>query len=117
MPGVSSSPWIRGAPERILSVQPSDQLAHVLRNRWTAGPLATTLPRPKQPKPWRCHAMTVSGVTMMSADRQSGPETTEPHPEEPINGGQLGSLYRTLKDTELMTKHEDLELKGRAAAE
>jgi hypothetical protein len=37
-------------PERILSFHASDQLAHVLRNRWAAKPPATNLPPPKQPK-------------------------------------------------------------------
>ena len=55
--------------------------------------------------------------TMMSADRQSGPDATEPDPEEPIRRGQVGALHRTLKDAELVTKRKDLELKGRAAAE
>jgi len=46
-----------------------------------------------------------------------GPDVTEPGPEEPIRPGQLGSLHRTLKHTNLMTKRENLELQGRAAAE
>jgi len=46
-----------------------------------------------------------------------GPDATEPDPEEPISGGQLGPLHGTLPDTELVTKRQDLELKGRAAAE
>ena len=45
------------------------------------------------------------------------PDATEPDPEEPIRRGQVGSLHRTLEDTELVSKREDLELKGGAAAE
>jgi hypothetical protein len=38
---------------------------------------------------------------------------SEPCPEEPIRGGQLGSLYRPMEDAELVTKSQDLKLKGR----
>ena len=61
--------------------------------------------------------MTVSGLTMTRADRQSRPETTEPCPEEPIGGGQLRSLHRALQDTQLVTERQDLKLQGRAATE
>jgi hypothetical protein len=47
----------------------------------------------------------------------NGPDAIEPDPEDPIRRGQVGSLHRTLEDTELVSKREDLELKGRTAAE
>ena len=37
--------------------------------------------------------------------------------QEPISRGELGPLHGTLKDTELVTKREDLKLKDPAAAE
>jgi hypothetical protein len=40
-----------------------------------------------------------------------------PNPEKPIRRGELGPLHRTMEDAELVTKGEDLKLKGRAAAE
>ena len=46
-----------------------------------------------------------------------GPQTTQPHPEPSISGGQLRSFYRPLKYPNLVTKGEILELQSRAAAE
>src|SRR5215472_10400012 len=71
MPNLSSSPWMWGAPHRGLS-----QLICRIKSRTSRG----TAGRPGLPqrtfqvqnrrKPWRCHAMTVSGRTMASAARQ-----------------------------------------------
>jgi hypothetical protein len=46
-----------------------------------------------------------------------GPDVTEPCPEEPIRGGQLRSLHRTLKDAQLVSERQEFELQRRAAAE
>src|SRR5215467_2315092 len=71
MPNLSSSPWMWGAPHRGLS-----RLICRIKSRTSRG----TAGRPGLPrrtfqvqnrrKPWRCHAMTVSGRTMASAARQ-----------------------------------------------
>jgi hypothetical protein len=103
------------APQRVLSVQPSDQFAHVVWNRWPSRPPASPLPLPKQPK---ARAMPRDDGGRLGDDEGGspfGPGATKPPPEEPIRRGQLGSLHRTLEDTELVTQREHLELKGRAA--
>ena len=72
MPSLSSSPWMRGAPQRGFS-------RHILRIRSrTSGEMTGRPGRPprtfqvqKRRKPERCHATTVSGLTMASAERQS----------------------------------------------
>jgi hypothetical protein len=91
------------APERVLSVQSSNQLANLPWNRWPPSVLAATLPRPKQPKP----------LAMAPID----PQLRQPDPEQAISGGQLRSLHRALKNANLVTKGEILELQRRATAE
>jgi hypothetical protein len=76
--------------------------------------------------PIRCHSaankraqngiVVERGQDVRRRDASSTIES-EPCPEEPIRGGQLGSLYRPMEDAELVTKRQDLKLKGRAAAE
>src|SRR5712691_10541358 len=72
MPSLSSSPWIRGAPHNGFS-----RLMHRIKCRISRDTVA--LPAfPRRPfhvqnnrNPLRCQAITVSGLTMTSADRQS----------------------------------------------
>jgi len=71
MPSLSSSPWIRGAPQEEFS-------RHILRIRSRTSREMTGRPGwpcrtfqvQKRRKLLRCHATTVSGLTMASADRQ-----------------------------------------------
>src|SRR5215475_12855404 len=73
MPNLSSSPWMWGAPHRGLL-----RLICPINSRTSRG----TAGRPGLPrrtfqvqnrrKPWRCHAITVSGRTMAIAARQFG---------------------------------------------
>jgi hypothetical protein len=71
-PSLSSSPWIRGAPQRGFS-------RHILRIRSRTSREMTGRPgRPRRTfqvqnrrNAARCHATTVSGLTMASAERQS----------------------------------------------
>ncbi len=72
MPSLSNSPWMRGAPQSRFS-----RLILRISARtsfWTAG--LPSRPRrtfhvQKSWKPLRCQAMTVSGLTITKADRQS----------------------------------------------
>ena len=72
MPSLSNSPWMRGAPHSgfsrlIVRIKPRT-------SRDTAGlPVVPcrTFQVQNRRKPLRCQAMTVSGLTMTSADRQS----------------------------------------------
>jgi hypothetical protein len=72
MPSLSCSPWIRGAPQEEFS-------RHILRIRSRTSREITGRPGwpcrtfqvQKRRKPLRCQAMTVSGSTMASAERQS----------------------------------------------
>ena len=54
--------------------------------------------------------MTVSGLTMTRADRQSLQSFAQPRPEEPIGRGQFRPLDRPLQDAELVAKREILEM-------
>ena len=71
MPNLSSSPWMRGAPQRGFS-------RHILRIRSRTSRETTGRPRwPRRTfqvqnrrKAARCQATTVSGLTMVSAERQ-----------------------------------------------
>jgi hypothetical protein len=71
MPNLSSSPWMWGAPHRGLS-----RLICQIKSRTSRGTGGQPgLPRrtfqvQNRRKPWRCHAMTVSGRTMAKAARQ-----------------------------------------------
>jgi hypothetical protein len=59
------------SPQRILAAHFADQFSHVFRDRWPPGWPERTLHVQNSRKPLRCQAMTVSGLTMTKADRQS----------------------------------------------
>src|SRR5215475_4432465 len=72
MPSLSSSPWMRGAPQlgftrHILRIRSRTSREMTGRPGW---PCRTFQVQNKR-KPARCQAMTVSGLTIASAERQS----------------------------------------------
>jgi hypothetical protein len=72
MPSLSSSPWMRGAPQmgfsrHILQIRSRTSREMAGRPGWPR----RTFPVQNKPKPARCQAMTVSGLTMASTERQS----------------------------------------------
>ena len=60
--------------------------------------------------------MTVSGLTMTSADRQSG-QTRHSHVQKSRSDDLNLSRFTERWRTPSLTKREDLQLKGRAAAD
>src|SRR5438445_3863704 len=72
MPSLSSSPWMRGAPQLgfsrdILRIRSRTSREMTGRPGWPC----RTFQVQNQRKPARCQAMTVSGLTIASAERQS----------------------------------------------
>ncbi len=61
--------------------------------------------------------MTVSGLTMTRADRQSGLDAREPDPEDPISPSKAGTPGRGREHTELVSQREILGGERRAGAE
>src|SRR2546423_1531888 len=59
------------APGRVRSAHQTDQIAYVFRNRRRPCLPCRTFHVQKRRKPFRCQAITVSGLTTMSAERQS----------------------------------------------
>src|SRR5215467_14390066 len=72
MPSLSSSPWIRGAPQRGFSrhiLRIRSRTSHEMRGR--PGRPRRTFRVQKRRNAARCQATTVSGLTMASVERQS----------------------------------------------
>ena len=92
-------------------------LAHFLRHAWSPKFPASNLPGPEQAKSLAVPAEYGGGFH----DEDSGlpilPDRTEPCPQESIRGHELGPLHRALKNTDLMTKRDDLKLKRCATLE
>lgn len=101
-----SSPSWR-APERVLSVFPSDQLADIFRYRWPSWLAAPDLPGSK------------TEGSLFGARRsasQSKPLTVRPRRTGRTR--QLRSLLRrALQDADLVTESEDLKLKCQAGSQ
>jgi hypothetical protein len=72
MASLSSSPRMRGAPQPGFSRQHlADQISDLARNERSSGLAAPHLPGPEQTKANASQAMTVSGLAMARAERQS----------------------------------------------
>jgi hypothetical protein len=108
MPGLSNSPWIRGAPHSGLAM-----LISRISRRSSAG----TVGRPERGRdfgrqydlnPARCQQTTVSGPTSVSALRVVGTKR-QPNKDQAIHGTKGQSLRQmTALDVKLMTKDQDL---------
>src|SRR5437773_3844292 len=66
----------------------------------------------KRRKPFRCQAITVSGLTTMSAERQSSHTPAQPSPEEPVEVCQLRLLHRTMQNAELVPERKVFQLES-----
>jgi hypothetical protein len=110
MPSLSSSPWMRGAPHsgfsRLIvriSFRTSLEIGGLPDRPWR------TFQVQNRRKPLRCHAITVSGLTMTMPERQSA-QTRVIHDQKSRFAGQFRSLHRTLEYAELVAESEDLKL-------
>jgi hypothetical protein len=110
---------MRGAPQEGFSL-------HILRiSARTSGEMTG---RPGLPQrtfqvqnrrnPARCQAMTVSGLTMVSAERQATPEARQTDPQQAVSRGQFQAFCSSSpKHTDLVTQSQVLELEGGTRSE
>ncbi len=68
-------------------------------------------------KPFRCQAMTVSGLTITKCLPPGRPQSGEQHPEQPIRPSQQWPRRLPLHCGELMAKRHELHLERHAASE
>ena len=117
-PSLRSSPWMRGAPQEGFSL-------HILRiSARTSGEM---MGRPGWPQrtfqvqnrrnPARCQAMTVSGLTMVSAERQPRQRRDRQiHNRRSVEVNQA-FCSSSPKHTDLVTQSQVLELEGGTRSE
>src|SRR5215469_4507549 len=93
MPSLRSSPWMRGAPQRVVAAHLANQFSSFLADRRSSRLSATHLPRPKQPKPLAVPA----NHRLRFHDHQGGPPAApqpgQPRPQISVPSSQLGSLH------------------------
>ena len=117
IPSFSSSPWIRGAPQRVRGGHAGDQSLGLGMDGWATsgraagelGPvLAEAAPLPPQ-----------DGVGGHDRERlpPPGPDPGQPDPEEAIGRAQLGSGRRSLVHGELLPQGKVLDRELPVAAE
>src|SRR5260370_1774058 len=110
MPSLSSSRWIRGAPNKGF-------VAAILLMRAVVSALIGGRPsrgRPESPvqcsrKRRLCHRRTVFGDTMTRACLQAGPDCGQPDPQEAIGRAQPGPRHRSFVYDELLAQSEVLQ--------
>src|ERR1700730_15421681 len=109
MPSLSSSPWIRGAPQSGLALLICRIRSRILRS--TDGrPSGSRAPTPKQarsltvPLDHRCR------IDQHHQLQTAGPQSVEPDPEQAVDREQPGGSTRPLatKNVQLMTQGEVL---------
>jgi len=101
MPSLSSSPWIRGAPHRLITDQVADFPG-------TAGrpPLDRDFQRQNALKPRRCQRISVSGLKIATASTTAG-QAIEPDEQQPIRIGQPHTHWRPpTQNIQLMAENE-----------
>ena len=118
IPSLRSSLWILGAPHRTLSrlmVRISSRVSFETLGR-PAFPWRTFQVQ-YQRKPRRCQSITVSGLTITSADRHRDQNRDRTNPKTSIRWFQfrLGSL--ALKHNDLVPKSKDFGLQIRPISE
>ena len=101
----------RSSPQRVVTAHGANQLANLLRHAWSPRFAASNLPGPEQAKALAVPAEHGGGLHDEDSGLPIPPDRTEPCPQESICGRKVGPLHRALKNTELMTKRDDLELK------
>ena len=101
----------RSSPQRIVAAHGANQLANLLRHAWSPKFPASNLPGPEQAKALAVPAEHRGGFHDEDPGTPIFPDRAEPCPQESIRGRELRPLHRALKNTDLMTKRDDLELK------
>ena len=78
----------RGAPGRVGVAHLADEQLNGARNAWPTGSARPTLPAPIAPKPSSMPPENGVGLDDDERSPPSGPQVTEPRPEQPVNGPQ-----------------------------
>jgi hypothetical protein len=113
-PSLSSSPWMRGAPQPGFSRHILRIRSRTLRERGRPGWPRRTFEVQNRRKPARCQAMTVSSLTW-PVRTPVAPDAGKPDPQQAIPGGQFRAFSRgPLKDADLVAQSQVLQLKGSA---
>ena len=106
----------RCAPERVVAAHRTNQGSDVRRDRRSARLSPLNFPCPEQPE---ALAMPTDHRRRLDNDGTRlpiRPDRRQPGPQESIRSRQLRTLHRTLQNTELMTKGQNLKLKRRSLA-
>ncbi len=108
---------MRGAPQVGLArAHLADERLDGSRDTWPAGSARSTLPSPVEPKPSSVPSEDRVGLDDDDRASPSGPQVTEPRPEQPIDGPQSRSPARlSLQDRQLMTQRGVLGLERHLA--
>src|SRR5262245_30160134 len=113
--GAPVSPWIRGAPQRVLAAHAADQFSHIRRNRWSSRLPAADLPSPEQSEAFAVPANHGFWLDNDQHRAPVAPKLGKPRPQKPVCRGQLRALHRALQYRELMPESEHFNLKSCAA--
>ena len=106
----------RGAPGRVGVAHLADEHLNGARDAWPTGSARPTLPAPIAPKPSSMPPENGVGLDDDERSPPSGPQVTEPRPEQPVNGPQpRAPAGLSLQDRSLMTKRRVLNLDRRLA--
>src|SRR5580693_487675 len=107
MPSLSSSPWILGAPQRVLNTHSSDLIAHLFADPWSA------TARMGFPSPIRGEAHSMPTHYSLGSDngyrvKNARTATIEPNEQGAVGPTQMQSAWRALlHDIELMPQYQD----------
>ena len=106
----------RGTPGRVGVAHLAYEHLNGARDAWPTGSARPTLPAPIAPKPSSMPPENGVGLDDDERSPPSGPQVTEPRPEQPVNGPQpRAPAGLSLQDRSLMTKRRVLNLERRLA--
>src|ERR1039457_5402617 len=95
MPSLRSSPWMRGAPNRVLAAHLPNQLTDFLRHRRAAALASANFPSPKQSKSLAVPRYDGLRFDDAKSERHSS-QTPQNQAHRPIEPIQFRSLHRAL---------------------
>ena len=117
MPSFPNSPWIRGAPHNgfaVVIVRTSARMVDFVVGRPWRRRCESRVQRRRSH--WRCHRTTVSGCTMIKAERQSRQPLGEENPKQSVRRSKLRTFHRSRQHGQLLTEREVLQHDGSVPA-
>ena len=106
----------RGAPGRVGAAHLADEFLNGARDAGPPGPTRPTLPAPVEPKASSMPAEDRVGLDDDERVPPTGPQVTQPRPEQPVDWPQPRSPSSlSLQDRQLMAQRGVLDLKRRLA--